>query len=243
MKFNEDSRVKIPAILHCMRLGFEYVSLKKQSPNINESTNIFSDVFLSSIQKINPGLTTSEARQALDEISLVLENEDLGRTFYKKLINRSGVRLIDYENIDQNTFQVVTELTYKNGEDEFRPDMDQGVNFAIVKESVKELNLVPEIGDIVIFNNNFFEVDALVENQLILGKDPDYAISSGATDFGNSHSIILSTHMSRVEKLNLIPLRGGVYPSSNKVTDDLVNTEGFDPNTNSALPANTGIYD
>ena len=74
MKFNEDSRVKIPAILHCMRLGFEYVSLKKQSPNINESTNIFSDVFLSSIQKINPGLSTSEAKRALDEISLVLEH-------------------------------------------------------------------------------------------------------------------------------------------------------------------------
>ena len=32
MKFNEDSRVKIPAILHLMRLGYEYVSLKKTQP-------------------------------------------------------------------------------------------------------------------------------------------------------------------------------------------------------------------
>ena len=49
----------------------------------------------------------------------MLENEDLGRAFYKKLVNRSGVRFIDFDNFDQNTFQVVTELKYKNGEDEF----------------------------------------------------------------------------------------------------------------------------
>ena len=128
MKFNEDSRVKIPAILHCMRLGFEYISLKNQNSNINENTNIFSKIFLSTIQKINPGITTNEAKQALDEISLALENEDLGRAFYKKLINKSGVRLIDFENFDQNTFHVVTELTYKNGEDEFRPDITLLIN-------------------------------------------------------------------------------------------------------------------
>ena len=33
------------------------------------------------------------------------------------------------------------------------------------------------------------------------------------------------------------------YPASNKVEDDLVNTEGFNPDTNSALPANTGVYE
>ena len=119
MKFTEDSRVKIPAILHCMRLGYEYISLKDQIYDINESTNIFPEIFLKSIQKINPELSQRGARQTLDEISLVLENEDLGRAFYKKLVNRSGVRFIDFDNFDQNTFQVVTELKYKNGEDEF----------------------------------------------------------------------------------------------------------------------------
>ncbi len=128
MKFNEDSRVKIPAILHCMRLGYDYVSLKGAGPVRDESTNIFSGVFLSSVQRINPGLSDNEARKALDEISLTLENEDLGRAFYRKLINKSGVRLVDFENFDQNTFQVVTELTYKNGEDEFRPDITLLIN-------------------------------------------------------------------------------------------------------------------
>ena len=56
-----------------------------------------------------------------------------------------------------------------------------------------------------------------------MGKDPDYAISTGANDFGNSHSIIIKSHLSRVEKLNLIPLRGGKYPSLNKITDGTAN--------------------
>ena len=39
MKFNEDSRVKIPAILHLTRLGYEYLPLSKASWNVE--TNIF----------------------------------------------------------------------------------------------------------------------------------------------------------------------------------------------------------
>ena len=170
--------------------------------------------------------------------------------YYKFVLEATAAHSNIYGESDTKQFyepvRIACLITRKDQEwsvDEFGPDMDQGVNFAILKESVKTLNLVPEIGDIIIFNNNFFEVDALVENQLILGKDPDYAMSTGATDFGNSHSIILSTHMSRVEKLNLIPLRGGKYPSSNKVEDQDINTEGNDPVTNSALPANTGVYE
>ena len=89
-----------------------------------------------------------------------------------------------------------------------------------------DINLVPEVGDILLFRNNFYEVDSKVENQLILGKDPNYAISTGTVDFGNSHSIILNTHLSRVEKLNLIPLRGGKYPSTTKITDGIANQIG-----------------
>jgi type I restriction enzyme R subunit len=39
---NEDSRVKIPTILHLMTLGYSYLSLKSQK--WDESTNIFTDL-------------------------------------------------------------------------------------------------------------------------------------------------------------------------------------------------------
>ena len=110
--------------------------------------------------------------------------------------------------------------------DEFGSDVDQTFDFRFLKEELKDINLVPEVGDILLFKNNFYEIDSKVENQLILGKDPDYAISTGTTDFGNSHSIILTGHLSTVEKLNLIPLRGGKYPSTNKITDGIANLLG-----------------
>ena len=110
--------------------------------------------------------------------------------------------------------------------DDFGSDINQIISFRFLKQELKDINLVPEIGDILLFKNNFYEVDSRVENQLILGKDPDYAISTGTTDFGSSFSIIINTHLSRVEKLNLVPLRGGKYPSTNKITDGIVNPVG-----------------
>ncbi len=122
-KFNEDSRVKIPSILHLMRLGYDYLSLKDPSIQWDESTNIFSDIFKTSIAQINEDISDFDIEKCYDEVSLCLNNEDLGNAFYKKLINRSGVKLIDFDNFGNNTFNVVTELTYKKDEDEFRPDI------------------------------------------------------------------------------------------------------------------------
>ena len=107
--------------------------------------------------------------------------------------------------------------------DEFGSDVDQTFDFRFLKKELVDINLVPEVGDILLFKNNFYEIDTKVENQLILGKDPDYAISTGTTDFGSSHSIILTGHLSRIEKLNLVPLRGGKYPSTTKITDGIAN--------------------
>ncbi|MCO6354859.1 type I restriction endonuclease subunit R [Pseudoalteromonas shioyasakiensis] len=123
MKFNEDSRVKIPTILHLMRLGYKYLSLKDPEVTWDHSTNIFKNIFLERIQHINPTLTDIEVQQVYDDVSLTLENEDLGKAFYEKLTDRSGTRLIDFEDFDNNSFHVVTELTYKKDDEEFRPDI------------------------------------------------------------------------------------------------------------------------
>ena len=87
MKFNEDSRVKIPSILHLIQLGYEYLSLKEQ--DWDTSTNIFTDIFFTQLKKINPNISQKEAERFYTEISLTLENEDLGRAFYNKLIDQS----------------------------------------------------------------------------------------------------------------------------------------------------------
>ncbi|QVI80724.1 type I restriction endonuclease subunit R [Pseudomonas syringae] len=126
MVFSEDSRVKIPCILHLVRLGYSYLSLKGAS--WDEQTNIFPALFCSSLVKINPGVETDEIVRLLAEVKLLLDNEDLGHAFYDRLTERSGIRLIDFENFDNNSFHVVTELPCRNGDDEFRPDITLLIN-------------------------------------------------------------------------------------------------------------------
>lgn len=121
MKFNEDSRVKIPTILHLMRLGYTYLSLSGQA--WDKETNIFTDIFEESIKRINPELDDEDAKKVYDDVSLSLENEDLGKAFYQKLVNRSGIKLIDFDDFDNNSFHIVTELTYEKDDDNFRPDI------------------------------------------------------------------------------------------------------------------------
>lgn len=123
IKFNEDTRVKIPSILHLTKLGYEYISLKNSI--WDENTNIFKDIFFENIKIINQDkkLKDDEISRVYDDISLLLENDDLGCAFYERLIEKSGIKIIDFENFENNSFNVVTELTYKNGDDEFRPDI------------------------------------------------------------------------------------------------------------------------
>ncbi|MCE5295335.1 MAG: hypothetical protein LLF94_12090, partial [Chlamydiales bacterium] len=126
MVFNEDSRVKIPAILHLIRLGYQYHSLK--SAVWDKETNIFPELFHTAIRRINPHIDKRDIERLMDDVKLSLDNEDLGKAFYDKLIGRSSPKLIDFENFSNNSFHVVTELTYKNGDEEFRPDITLLIN-------------------------------------------------------------------------------------------------------------------
>lgn len=126
MAFNENTRVKIPAILHFGRLGFHYLSLSKEK--WDENTNIFTDIFYESIANINKGIEDGDMKRTLEKINLVLDNEDLGQEFYKMLTSTTGVKLIDFQDFNNNSFHVVTELPCKNGDDEFRPDITLLIN-------------------------------------------------------------------------------------------------------------------
>jgi len=126
MKFTEDSRVKIPTILHLTRLGYNYLSLN--GAKWDENTNIFPEIFKKSIVQINDEIEESDTQRLLEDVRLSLENEDLGKAFYEKLTATSGLKLIDFADFSKNRFDVVTELTYKNGDEEFRPDITLLVN-------------------------------------------------------------------------------------------------------------------
>ncbi len=178
MSFTEDSRVKIPTILHLMRLGYEYLSLK--GTHWDKDTNIFPELFSSAVSRINPDMTPDDVARLLEEVKLSLENEDLGRAFFKKLKARSGTKLIDFENFSNNSFHVVTELTYKNGDDEFRPDIILLINgmplvFIEVKKPNNRDGIIAERERInKRFQNPKFKRFANITQFMIFSNNMDY---------------------------------------------------------------------
>lgn len=130
MIHNENSRVKIPALVHLTRLGYKYIKQKDCSGVYCPKTNIFKGILRESINHLNDtALTESEVNLLVEELAIKLNTDDLGRAFYKILLSGfNGLRLIDLEDESRNSYHVVTELTYQNGEDEFRPDITLLVN-------------------------------------------------------------------------------------------------------------------
>lgn len=126
MAFNEDSRVKIPALLHLVKLGYNYIP-RHHHHNANQS-NIFTEIFRESIKEINSNVADTDIQKLLDDVNLQLSYEDLGREFHKSLLDQSGLKLIDFKNFGNNSFHVTTELTYRNGDEEFRPDITVLIN-------------------------------------------------------------------------------------------------------------------
>ncbi len=215
MAFNENTRVKIPAILHLCRLGYLYVSLSKAKWNID--TNIFTDIFEESIQRINPGLEQSDVKRLLEDVSLVLDNEDLGEGFYNMLTATSGTKLIDFKDFNNNSFHAVTELTYKNGDDEFRPDITLLINgmplaFIEVKKPNNQEGVLQERDRINIrFKNKKFRKFINISQVLVFSNNMEYDIESiepiqGAFYASTSYASANFNCFREEEKLDLVTL-------------------------------------
>src|SRR5690554_2479586 len=178
MSFNENSRVKIPAILHLMRLGYEYIPLPKQQRR--EDTNIFGDIFVDRLMRINPDVTKEEIVRVLDEISLELDYEDLGRKFHQRLTATSGIKLIDFKNFNNSSFHITAELTAKNGYEEFRPDITVLINgmplaFIEVRKPHNKEGVIAERSRInARFKNTHFRRFANITQLMIFSNNMEY---------------------------------------------------------------------
>lgn len=129
-KFNEATRVQMPALVHLLRLGYQYfgkISEDMAGKVYDPDTNILINVFLSQFEKLNP-TRKGEALSVLHEIRQELDNDDLGRAFYNRLTNVSPIRLIDFDHPENNIYHCTGEFTCKRDQDEFRPDITLFVN-------------------------------------------------------------------------------------------------------------------
>ncbi|MBQ5823816.1 MAG: type I restriction endonuclease subunit R [Clostridia bacterium] len=128
--FNEATRVQMPALVHLTRLGYIYygkITEDMAGTKYDPDTNILLDVFKKQFAALNPG-HEGEAEEILRQIRQELDNDDLGRSFYKRLLRVYPLRLVDFENPKNNVFHCTAEFTCKRDQDEFRPDITLFIN-------------------------------------------------------------------------------------------------------------------
>jgi hypothetical protein len=87
-------------------------------------------------------------------------------------------------------------------ETEFGTDVTREINVRFLRDILVDIQLVPEVGDVMLWQENYYELSGIVENQFVVGKDPSYAYDDTA-DFGSSISIIVTAQYIRPEKLGL----------------------------------------
>ena len=76
--------------------------------------------------------------------------------------------------------------------DDFGPNRKQNVVYKFMEKDLQTLNLFPQSGDVILFNDRYHEIDDVVQEQL-LGGQPD-----------KSFSIIVNTHYTRLSKVDMV---------------------------------------
>jgi hypothetical protein len=78
------------------------------------------------------------------------------------------------------------------GSEGFGYDITQpGVEFRFVRKLLQDVNVYPEVGDIIKYNESYYEIDNINETQLIAAR-PEY-----------NNNIICETHLTRKSGLNI----------------------------------------
>jgi hypothetical protein len=101
---------------------------------------------------------------------------------------------------------IITRGDQQYSVDDFGPDVARELNFAFLRDDFVDLSLVPEVGDIIMLSDSYYEIDAVVENEYWFGKDPNYNLDRSG-NHGKSISLRCAAHLTRVEKLNITEFR------------------------------------
>lgn len=188
--FNEATRVQMPALVHLTRLGYKYygkISEDMAGTVYDPDTNILRTVFIDQFKTLNPE-RAGEAEETLNKIRQELDNDDLGKSFYKRLVSTSPIKLIDYEHPERNVYHCTAEFTCQNGQDNFRPDITLFINgmpliFIEVKKPNNHGGMVAESERMnkLRFPNKKFRRFINITQLMIFSNNMEYDTAGGIT--------------------------------------------------------------
>ena len=102
--------------------------------------------------------------------------------------------------------------------DNTSPTSDLGVNFdwpmsfAFLRDDLVDANVHPEVGDVILYQESYWEINNTNLTQFFVCKDPDYPyaqnpLNPGLENFGYNVSIICTAHYVPADKYNIIKQR------------------------------------
>jgi hypothetical protein len=90
------------------------------------------------------------------------------------------------------------------------------ISFRFYRDDLVDANVVPEIGDFIMWNEGYWEIDNTNYNQLVVGKNPDYPyndstgtnpLETDLSDFGQNVSVVCEAHYVPADRVGIINQR------------------------------------
>jgi len=143
-------------------------------------------------------------------------------SLYKLSLNDTRANMYDeakdkvyYAPMRVNCLASKEEKTY-TGDDTY--DSTRLGEFAFLRDDLKDKNIVIEEGDILEWDNEFYEVDGVGSSQYWTGRNPETDLGHVQGDrgeFGLSVAVKVTAHVTRRNRLNIQQVRSGINQSTN----------------------------
>ena len=96
-------------------------------------------------------------------------------------------------------------------------NVNQSIGFFFLRDDLVQASIIPEVGDIILFQESYYGVESTVANQYWGGKDPSYPnndtdgtpnpLNPGLDKFGESVSVLVSTYYIPADKVAISPYK------------------------------------
>ena len=89
--------------------------------------------------------------------------------------------------------------------------------FNFLRDDLKDKNIIIEEGDIIEYDNEFYEIDGVGASQYFAGRNPTHDIGfveGDREEFGLSIAVRVTAHVTRRNRLNIQEVRSGINKPS-----------------------------
>ena len=132
--------------------------------------------------------------------------------FFKLVIEQSNSNIYG-ESTSKTYFNsilipaLITKENKTSNMDDYGHTYTRTAQFGISRDILEKASFYPEVGDIIKWDNEFYELDNVDANQYFSGKNPD--TWPNGNNFGYSVSVLCDSHVTRQAPLNIRKMRIG----------------------------------